>query len=116
VALAVIVVIDCDLSVRLINREGCALLGLSEAEIVGSNWFDRFIPAPERESLRSSFLNWLAGTPSGVIAAHNHNDILTADGRDAARGMEQRTALRRCFGYGDRQPQFGHRRDRPARW
>ncbi len=81
VALAVMVVIDCDLSVRLINRAGCALLGLSESEIVGSNWFDRFIPAPERESLRSSFLNWLAGTPSGVIAAHNHNDILTADGR-----------------------------------
>ncbi|WP_324594543.1 PAS domain S-box protein [Accumulibacter sp.] len=81
VALAVMVVIDCDLSVRLINRAGCALLGLSESEIVGSNWFDHFIPAPERESLRSSFLNWLAGTPSGVIAAHNHNDILTADGR-----------------------------------
>nr|WP_291996863.1 ATP-binding protein [Candidatus Accumulibacter sp. ACC012] len=75
------VVIDSDLCVRLINRQGCALLGLSEAEIVGSNWFDRFIPAPDRESLRGSFANWLAGTPSGVIAAYNHNDILTVDGR-----------------------------------
>ncbi|WP_169067812.1 PAS domain S-box protein [Candidatus Accumulibacter phosphatis] len=81
VALAVMVVIDSDLCVRLINRQGCALLGLSEAEIVGSNWFDRFIPAPDRESLRGSFANWLAGTPSGVIAAYNHNDILTVDGR-----------------------------------
>ncbi|WP_291988844.1 PAS domain S-box protein [Candidatus Accumulibacter sp. ACC007] len=81
VALAVIVVIDCDLRVRLINREGCALLGLGEAEIVGSNWFDRFVPEAERESLRSSFRDWLASTPTGVIAAHNHNNVLTADGR-----------------------------------
>ena len=81
VALAVIVVIDCDLRVRLINREGCALLGLGEAEIVGSNWFDRFVPEAEREPLRRSFASWLAGRPAGVIAGHNRNNVLTADGR-----------------------------------
>ncbi|WP_324596031.1 PAS domain S-box protein [Accumulibacter sp.] len=81
VALAVIVVIDCDLRVRMINRAGCELLRLSESEIVGANWFDRFVPEPQRESLGDSFRCWLAGRPKGVIAAHNQNDLLTADGR-----------------------------------
>ncbi|WP_313952701.1 ATP-binding protein, partial [Accumulibacter sp.] len=78
---SVMVVIDGDLIIRMINRAGCALLGLSEAEIVGSNWFDRFVPEAQREDLSNSFRQWLAGTPTGVIAAHNQNDILTADGQ-----------------------------------
>lgn len=80
VAQAVIVVIDCDLRVRMINRAGCRLLGLAEAQIVGANWFARFVPEGQREDLRKSFLGWLAGTPTGVIAAHNQNDVLTASG------------------------------------
>ncbi|WP_366522050.1 PAS domain S-box protein [Candidatus Accumulibacter sp. ACC003] len=81
VARAVIVVIDCDLSVRMINRAGCELLGRSETEIVGNDWVDRYIPAPQRESLRRSFLSWMAGAPCGVIAAENQNEILTTAGQ-----------------------------------
>ncbi|WP_409559397.1 ATP-binding protein [Accumulibacter sp.] len=75
------VVIDRELCVRMINRAGCDLLGLGEAEIVGSKWFERFVPASQSESLARSFTCWLDEKPAGVIAAHNQNDILTGSGQ-----------------------------------
>ncbi|MCB1933563.1 MAG: PAS domain S-box protein [Candidatus Accumulibacter sp.] len=97
VTLAVMVVIDRELCVRMINRAGCELLGLSEAEIVGSNWFERFVPAAQSESLARSFMCWLDEKQAGVIAAHNQNDILTA-GDQVRRVSWSNALLRDAFG------------------
>jgi PAS domain S-box-containing protein len=44
---AIIVSLDHDGRVTLINRKGCELLGYSEQELLGKNWFAMCLPQPE---------------------------------------------------------------------
>ncbi len=41
--------------VVLINRKGCHILGRTEPEIIGKNWFDDYLPAECREDAREVF-------------------------------------------------------------
>ncbi len=77
-----VVAIDADQTVSLINEAGCRLLGYSEAEILGKNWFDHFLPKPVREHVRRVFVQFMSGTvePAGCV----ENLVLT-------RGGEERT-------------------------
>jgi diguanylate cyclase (GGDEF)-like protein/PAS domain S-box-containing protein len=50
-----LLVIGADQRVQLINKRGCDLLGYSEEEIVGKNWFDNFVPEEQRNSIRGLF-------------------------------------------------------------
>lgn len=53
------------------------LLGYSLPEVEGQDWFDRFLPEPERSKLRELFVDAL-----GDIQTHgNVNAVLTKDGR-----------------------------------
>jgi PAS domain S-box-containing protein len=79
----ILVVIDLDERVKEINRKGCEILGYSENEIIGKNWFDTFIPENIREDLRHKFRQLLKEnvrieevTPKGF-----ENTILTKDGQ-----------------------------------
>jgi PAS domain S-box-containing protein len=38
--------LDLNGSIMMINRKGCELLGYTEAELVGANWFERCLPSP----------------------------------------------------------------------
>ena len=55
VAGVMFIVVDRDQRVTLINQKGCDLLGRREADIVGKNWFDHFIPERMRETARALF-------------------------------------------------------------
>ena len=44
-----------------INRAGCELLGRDEADILGTSWFDTFVPASVRSRMRALFDRTLAG-------------------------------------------------------
>ena len=44
-----------------INRAGCELLGRDEADILGTNWFDTFVPASVRTTMRTLFRRTMAG-------------------------------------------------------
>lgn len=57
-----LLVIGEDEKVRLINRKGCELLGCSEEEVIGKNWFDTFVPKKVREDIRGRFRNLMTGT------------------------------------------------------
>ncbi|MEE9542867.1 MAG: PAS domain S-box protein, partial [Thermodesulfobacteriota bacterium] len=48
-------VIGTDELVKLINKKGLEILGFSEAEVLGANWFDKFLPDHNREELRGVF-------------------------------------------------------------
>ncbi|MBI5561267.1 MAG: PAS domain-containing protein [Deltaproteobacteria bacterium] len=61
IAGVVIVIIDRGENVALINNKGAQVLGYAEAEIVGKNWFDNFIPERERETVRSEFRGLMSG-------------------------------------------------------
>jgi PAS domain S-box-containing protein len=50
-----LIAIAKDHKVSLINKKGCDILGYEEAEIVGKNWFDHFLPERIREEVKSVF-------------------------------------------------------------
>ena len=44
-----------------INRAGCELLGRDEADILGTSWFDTFVPASVRSGMQTLFRRTMAG-------------------------------------------------------
>lgn len=61
IAGVIILALDLEGRVTLINRKGCELLELSREEIVGKNWFSRFLPERVRESAQETFGKILSG-------------------------------------------------------
>jgi PAS domain S-box-containing protein len=79
VAGVILLVIGADQKVSLINGKGCQILGYREDEIVGKNWFDHFIPAEDRDTVKGVFLKLMSGE---IVPIENfENSILTRDGR-----------------------------------
>jgi PAS domain S-box-containing protein len=61
IAGVMLVVIDTEQRVGLINQKGCKILGYTEQEILGKNWFDHFLPPRVREHTRAVFQGLMAG-------------------------------------------------------
>ena len=61
IAGAMIVVLDVQERVVMVNRRACAVLGLSEVEAIGRNWYDSFVPTANREQERAEYRELLAG-------------------------------------------------------
>jgi len=80
VAGTIIVAISSDETVTLINRKGCEILGREEKDIVGSNWFDMFIPEQERERVRRTHGVLLAGEIA--VVERFENTVLTGSGEE----------------------------------
>ena len=78
VAGVVMLVVDADQRVSLINRKGCELLGGSEAEILGKNWFDNFLPADAREEVRAMFARLMSREMD--LPEYYRNPVVTLDG------------------------------------
>jgi PAS domain S-box-containing protein len=76
----VVVAINADQTVNLINQAGCRLLGASEEEIRGLNWFDHFVPERVRRSVREVFAQVIAGDMQH--AEHFENPVLTRGGEE----------------------------------
>ena len=55
IAATMMLVLAADGSVSLANRRACEVLGRSEAEILGYNWFELAVPVEEREVARAGF-------------------------------------------------------------
>jgi diguanylate cyclase (GGDEF)-like protein/PAS domain S-box-containing protein len=54
-----------------------ALSGYEKAEVIGSNWFDLFVPEDQRAPVRRSFIEKIG---DGLIAAHEESAIVTRRG------------------------------------
>jgi PAS domain S-box-containing protein len=52
---SIIVILDSEARVLLINKKGCEILGCPEAEILGKNWIDTFVPLAMRDAIRTAF-------------------------------------------------------------
>jgi diguanylate cyclase (GGDEF)-like protein/PAS domain S-box-containing protein len=61
VAGTIIVVLDSSGMIQQINRRGCEVLGYSEVELNGRDWFEVAVPEDVRESARETFARTLAG-------------------------------------------------------
>ena len=77
VAGVMMLVLDPSGRVVLVNRKGCEILGRPESEIVGANWFDRFLPPGAREEVKSVFAGIVSGEAPREYA---ENAVLCGDG------------------------------------
>lgn len=66
--------------VQLINPKGCDILGYPEDEIIGTNWFDNFIPKPEREHIKEVAKKVFKGEIESVKQYENY--ILNKSGKE----------------------------------
>jgi len=80
VAGVILVAINRDETVRLINRKGCEVLEGSEEQIVGQNWFDLFVPANQRETVREFFRRMCEGEED--LPEYYENPVLTLGGQE----------------------------------
>ena len=56
-----VVIIGIDENVKMINKRGCEILGYSEKEIVGKNWFENFLPELVKGDVRRIFYDLIKG-------------------------------------------------------
>lgn len=75
IAGVMIVVINTDQRVVMVNKTGCKILGYSQEEIIGKDWFDHFFPHEVRDSVKSVFTKMIAGQDAG--SGYFENPILT---------------------------------------
>jgi len=80
VANVVFVALDRKGNITLINRKGCALLGFSEGELVGRNWFEMCVPKSERKRVYAVFRKIIAGEPTAP--EYYENRVLTRTGEE----------------------------------
>ncbi len=78
---AMIVALDTEGCITLINRKGCEILGYSEDELIGKDWFATCLPRSfDVEQVREVFKMSLAGNLSG--AEYFENPVLTRSGEE----------------------------------
>lgn len=75
---AIVLVLDTEGTIQRINPYLASVCGWSTKDVVGSDWFDNFIPEYDRERVRQIFLETAAGIETrGVV-----NAIMTRDGME----------------------------------
>jgi PAS domain S-box-containing protein len=118
IAGVIIVILNVDQTVALINKKGCEILGFEESEVIGTKWFDNFIPERDRERTRTGFFLLVAGNiepveyfENYVLAKDNtekliawHNTVLRdekgnivatlSSGEDITKSKQSKDALR----------------------
>ncbi len=80
IADVMMVSVDSSGIVQLINPKGCEILGYSEEEIVGHNWFDNFLPERIRENVKEVIKKVFSGEME--LAKYYENEILTKSGNE----------------------------------
>ena len=80
VAGVMLLVLDPDGRVSLINRMGARMLGFTEEEILGRNWFDSFLPERMRPQVSAVFARLMAGEEAPVESFEN--PVVTRDGSE----------------------------------
>ncbi len=78
-AALIMVVLDCDMRILALNRYAAHLLGVSEADVLGENWVERFVPQAEQQIVQEAISAFISGV-SGE-AAYRANSLISADGQ-----------------------------------
>ena len=88
IAGVIFLVINKNQKVELINKKGCEILGYTEKEIIGKNWFDLVIPEHENEQVKNAFLQIIKEENSHE---YFRNYILTKNGEEKLIGWHNTT-------------------------
>lgn len=90
-AQVMLVALDREGRIALINHKGCELLGFSEQELLGRDWFDHCVPERHRIALRRTFEGIL--TEKETPPAYSEDTVVTRGGTSVL--MAWRSALLR---------------------
>jgi len=74
--------LDARARVQLANGRAAEILGCPVDEIVGSDWFGRFVPEPMRDGAQTVFSRLMAGDGRVDGIARYENPVLRADGKE----------------------------------
>ena len=77
---AIVISINADQIVTMVNIAGCRLLGRSEEEIIGKNWFDTFLPERVRDDAKKLFVQMIEGSKGQ--SEQIENTIVTSSGEE----------------------------------
>lgn len=80
IAGVMIVAINTQGNITMINKKGSEFLGFPAEEIVGKNWFDKFLPVGMRNETKAYALRLLKGEAKPVD--YHEKNILNADGKE----------------------------------
>ncbi|MDP1756431.1 MAG: PAS domain S-box protein, partial [Pseudohongiella sp.] len=75
-----LVAIDAEGRVQLVNHKGCEMLGASEADILGKDWIEHFLPERLRKEVRENVTQMMKGNIAPV--EYMENAILTRSGEE----------------------------------
>jgi len=75
---AMIIGLDCKGNVSLINPRGCEILGYTEEEIMGRNWFYTILPEADRNTVQAVFQQVISGNMEPLT--YFENEILDKKG------------------------------------
>ncbi len=78
VAQVMMLVLDKQGNITLINKKGCEILGYSEKELIGKNWFDNFLPKKEIDETKKVFNSLMKGETAPFQQHENY--IVNAKG------------------------------------
>lgn len=66
--------------ITLMNQKGCQILNVAEAEIIGKNWFNNFLPKRTVNEIREVFNKLTTGQTE--LVEYYENPVLTSDGKE----------------------------------
>jgi len=78
IAEVIFLALDSEERITMINKKGCEILGCSEGEILGRNWFELFCPREKREKRRENFRKTVSGALE--LSPYVELDIITCTG------------------------------------
>ncbi len=100
IAGVLLLVIDPQGTVQMINQRGAEILGYPKEQILGKNWFDRFLPDQTKESTRQRSQLFFAG--QGESTNTIEAPVLTASGEERMilwHGRELRNGQGKIYGF-----------------
>ena len=80
IAGVIILVVNANQEVAVINKRGCEVLGYDQEEVIGKNWFEKFIPERIRDDVRHVFVQLMA--KESEVVQRFENPVLTRHGEE----------------------------------
>jgi two-component system, LuxR family, sensor kinase FixL len=78
-AQVILVAIDSAGQIVLINRKGCEILGYTEAELIGRDWFEHFVPKAQRDARRAALREALDAAAAAAGPTYAEDPVLTRE-------------------------------------
>lgn len=79
IASVMLLTLDQTGKVLMINKKGCEILGYAQDDILGKNWFEKFIPPEESADMQAFFSNIIAAKEQ--LPSHHENTVITKNGQ-----------------------------------